>query len=76
MAQQQQRSASKGGYRKSTNDLFETTSENNRFRTMYSAAFVDHSKRESRDKTHHTMMSPIARPVHMVSGKITTPLKQ
>jgi hypothetical protein len=39
---------------------------------MYSAAFVDHTKRESRDQTHN-LMSPIARQVHMVAGKITTP---
>ena len=70
--QQQQRSGSKqAGYRKSTNDLFEVNNDT-RFRTMYSAAFVDHTKRESRDQTHN-LMSPIARQVHMVAGKITTP---
>ena len=61
MALTQMRSASKAGYRKSTNDLYESNKDN-RFRTMYSAAFVDHTKRESRDQTQrNAMLSPIAR---------------
>jgi hypothetical protein len=41
---------------------------------MYNAAFVDHTKRESRDQTA-AMLSPISRHIHMVAGKITTPAK-
>ena len=67
-----QRSSSKN-VRKSTNDLFDSGNDS-RFKTMYSQAFVDHSKRESRDQTQ-TLMNPMNRLSSQVAPKLTTPAK-
>ena len=67
-----QKSSSKN-VRKSTNDLFDSGNDS-RFKTMYSQAFVDHSKRESRDQTN-TMIYPMNRLSNQLAPKMTTPAK-
>lgn len=81
MAQHQQRPTKAQGLRKSSSNLFDSDNDN-RFQTMYAAAFVDHGslRREGERKSRghdKSLMSPLSQKATLQKSgttKITTPL--